>query len=50
MYFLVSIDKIRAYYKPDCQQNKIQRKVYTEQKLKLKENEPRVETNEQNKP
>jgi len=51
MYYLVSIDKRKAYYKTYYQQNKeIYKQRYTEQKIKLKENEPSVETNEHNKP
>jgi len=51
MYYLVSVDKRKAYYKSYYQQNKERYKQrYAEQKLKLKENEPSIETNEHNKP
>ena len=51
MHYLVSIDKRKAHYKTYYQQNKERSKQrYTEPKLKLKENEPSVETNEHNKP
>ena len=51
MYYLVSIDKRKAYYKTYYQRNKTTYKQRcTEQKLKLKENEPSVESNENNKP
>ena len=51
MYYLVSIGTRKAYYKTYSQQNKERNKQrYTEQKLKLKKNEPSVETNEHNKP
>ena len=47
MYYVVSIDKRRAYYKAYYQQNKERYKhTYTEHKLKLKEHEPINETNE----
>ena len=51
MHYLVGIDKRKAHYKTDYQQNKeTDRQRYTAQKLKSKENEPSVETNEHNKP
>jgi len=51
MYYLVSIDKIMAYYKTYYQQNKERYKQrYAEQKLKLHENEASVENNDHNKP
>ena len=51
MYYLVSIDKIMAYYKTYYQQNKERYKQrYAEQKLKLHENEASVESNDHNKP
>ena len=50
MYYLVSIDKRKAYYKTYCQQHKDRYKQrYTEHKLKLKEHEPSNETNEHKK-
>jgi len=49
MYYLVSTDKRKAYFKAYYQQTKeIYKQRYTEQKFKLKENEPSVETNEHN--
>ena len=51
MYYLVSIDKRKTYYKTYYQQHKERYKQwYTEQKLKLKENAPSIESNEHNKP
>ena len=51
MYYLVSIDNRKAYYKSHYQQHKeIYKQRYTEQKLKLTENEPSIESNEHNKP
>ena len=50
MYYLVSIDKRKAYYKAYYQQTKDRYKhTYTAQKIKLKEHEPSDETNEHNK-
>ena len=47
MYYVVNIDKRKAYYKTYSLQNKERyRQRYTEQKLKLKEQEPSNETNE----
>ena len=47
MYYLVSIDKRKAYYKEYYQQNKERYKQrYSGQKLKLKEHEPSNESNE----
>ena len=49
MYYSVSIDKRKAYYKAYYQQNKeIYKQRCSEQKLKLKEHEPSDETNETN--
>ena len=47
MYYLVRIDKRKAYHKAYYQQNKERYKQrYTKQKSKLKEHEQRNETNE----
>ena len=47
MYYSVSIDKRKAYYKAYYQQNKERYKQrYTKQKIKLKEHEPSDETND----
>ena len=51
VYYLVSIDKRKAYYKSYYQHNKDRCKQrYTEQKLKLKGNEPSIESSEHNTP
>ena len=51
MYYLVSLDERKAYYKTYYQLNKERYKQrYAELKLKLKGNEPSVESNENNKP
>ena len=50
MYYLVSIDKRKAYYKAYYQQNKERYiQMYAEQKVKLKENEPSDENHQHNK-
>ena len=49
MYYSVSIDKTKAYYKTYYQQNKERYKQrHTERKLKLKDNEASVDSNEHN--
>jgi len=51
MYCLVNTDKRKAHYKTYYEQDKERHTHrYTEQKLKLKEDELSVETNEHNKP
>jgi hypothetical protein len=50
MHYLVRIDRRKASYKTYYQQRKeTYKQRYTEPKIKLKENEPSVETNEHNK-
>ena len=51
MYYFICIDKRKVYVKTYYQQNKERYKQrYTGQKLKLKENEASVDSNEHNIP